>query len=142
MLRKRPSTSKHVVGVDGGEDEVAGERGVDGDMRSFLVSDFADEDLVRIVAQNSAQAAGEGETLFLVDRNLGDALELIFDRIFDRDDLVFVVLISLSDGVERRGLTRAGRTRDQHHPVRLFDVAAELGDVASRRSPQLRAKGE
>src|ERR1039458_5065239 len=42
----------HVVGVDGGEDEVAGKRGVDGDLRRLLVADFADENLVRVVAQN------------------------------------------------------------------------------------------
>ncbi len=60
-----------VVGVDGGEDEVAGERGVDGDLRGFLVADFADEDLVGVVAEDGAQAAGKGEALFLVDRESG-----------------------------------------------------------------------
>jgi hypothetical protein len=36
----------HVVGVNGGEDEVAREGGVDGDLGGFLVADFTDEDLV------------------------------------------------------------------------------------------------
>ena len=53
----------HVVGVDGGEDQMAGERGVDGDLRRFLVADFAHEDFVGIVAQDGAQAAREGEAL-------------------------------------------------------------------------------
>ena len=52
-----------VVGVDGGEDEVAGEGGVDGDLRGFGVADFADEDLVGVVAEDGAEAAGEGEAL-------------------------------------------------------------------------------
>ena len=35
-------------------------------------------------------AAGKGEApLLLVDRNLGDASQLVLDRIFDGDDLVF-----------------------------------------------------
>ena len=32
----------HVVGVNGGEDKVSGEGGVDGDLRRLLVADFAD----------------------------------------------------------------------------------------------------
>ena len=70
----------HVVGVDGGEHQVAGERGLNGDLRGFLVANFADHDLVRVVAQNRAQAARERQALFLVHRNLGDAADLIFDR--------------------------------------------------------------
>src|SRR5216683_5825947 len=39
----------HVVGVDSGENEVAGKRRLDGDLRGLLVADFADHDLVRVV---------------------------------------------------------------------------------------------
>src|SRR5260370_31601106 len=49
----------HVVGVDGGEHEVPGEGRLNGDLGSFLVADFADHDLVLIVAQNGAQATRE-----------------------------------------------------------------------------------
>jgi len=87
--------------VDGGENQVAGERRLDGDLRGFLVADFADHDLVRVVAQNGAQTAREGESLFLVHGNLGDAAELILDGIFDGDDLVFVGLDLVDGGVER-----------------------------------------
>ena len=90
---------EHVVGVDGGEDQVAGERGVDGDLRGLLVADFADHDLVGIVAQDGAETAGEGESFFVVDRDLGDAFELVLDRILDGDDLVFVVLDFAESGV-------------------------------------------
>jgi len=38
---------------------------------------------VRVVAQNRAQAAREGEAGFFVDLNLVDALELVFDRVFN-----------------------------------------------------------
>ena len=63
----------HVVGVDRGEDQVAGQRRLDGDLRRLLVADLADHDLVRVVAQDRAQPAGEGQPLLLVDRDLGDA---------------------------------------------------------------------
>ena len=81
-----------VIGVDGREHQVAGQRGLDGDLRGFGVADFADHDLVGIVAQNRTQAARERQALLLVDRNLRDAANLVLDRIFDGDDLVFVGL--------------------------------------------------
>ena len=55
---------QHVVGVNRGEHQVAGERGVDGDLRGFLIANFADHDLVGIVAQDGAQAAREGQPFF------------------------------------------------------------------------------
>ena len=78
-----------VVGVDGREHEVAGQRRLDGDLRGLGVADLADHDLVGVVAQDRAQAARERQPLLLVDRNLRDAAQLVFDRILDRDDLVF-----------------------------------------------------
>ena len=126
MLMKRPITSVHVIGVNRGEHQVAGERGIDGDLRGFLVANFADHDFVRVVAQDGAQAAREGEAFLFVHRNLGDAADLIFHRIFDGDDLVFVVLDFVDGGVERGRLARAGGSGDEHHAVRLVDVAAEL----------------
>jgi len=69
---------------------VAGEGGVDGDLRGLVVADFADENFIGVVAQDGTQAAGEGEAFLLIDGNLGDAANLILDRVFDGDDLVFV----------------------------------------------------
>ena len=120
----------HVIGVDRGEDQVAGERRVDGDLRGFLIADFADHDLIGIVTQDGAQAAREGQALFLVDRNLGDAFELVFDRVFDGDDLVFVVLDFAQRGVEGGGFAGTGGSGDQHHAVGLGDVAAEFRQIA------------
>ncbi len=139
MLMKRPITSVHVVGVNGGENQVAGERGIDGDLRGFLVANFADHDFVRVVAQDGAQAAGKGEAFFFVYRNLGDAADLIFDGIFDGDDLVFVVLDFVDGGVERGGFAGAGGAGDQHHAVRLANIAAELRSFVRDRSRRRRA---
>ncbi len=134
MLMKRPITSVHIVGVDGGEDQVAGERGVDGDLRGFLVANFADHDLVRVVAQDGAQAAGEGEAFLFVYRNLRDAADLIFDGVFDGDDFVFVVLDFVDGGIERGGLAGAGGAGDEHHAVGLVNVAAEAASSRGHRS--------
>ncbi len=48
--------------------------------------------LVGVVAQDGAQAAREGQPLFLVDGNLRDAANLVLDRVFNGDGLVFVAL--------------------------------------------------
>jgi hypothetical protein len=56
--------------VHGGEHQVAGQRRLHGDLRRLGVADLADHDLVRVVAQDGAQAAREGQALGLVDRDL------------------------------------------------------------------------
>src|SRR5271154_362349 len=115
-----------VVGVHGGEYEVTGERGLNGDLCGFLVADFADHDLIRVMAQDGAQTAGEGEALFLVDGNLGDAAQLVFDGIFDGDDFVFVALDFVNGRVQRGGLAGTRWPGDQHHAVRFADVTAKF----------------
>jgi hypothetical protein len=75
-----------VVGVQGAEHQVTGQSGADGDVGGFAVADFPDHDDIGILAQNVAQGAGEGEADLAVDLGLVDALDLVFDRILDRDD--------------------------------------------------------
>src|SRR6266849_142506 len=118
-----------VVGVNSGENQVTGECRLDGDLRGLVIADFAHHDLVGIVAKDGAQAARKGQTLLLVDGNLRDSPDLILDRVFNRDDLVFVVLDLINGGVKRGRLAAAGRPGNEHHPVRLLDVAAEPAQV-------------
>src|SRR6266851_396299 len=115
--------------MNGSENKVAGERGLDSDLRGFLVADFADHDLIGIVTQNGTQAAREGKTLFLVDGDLRDAAKLIFDRIFDGDDFVFVGLDLVNGGVESGGLARTRRAGNQDHSVGFADIATETAGL-------------
>src|SRR5580698_4732354 len=119
----------HVVGVDRSEDQVAGQRRLNRDLRRLRIADFANHDLVGIVSQNGSQPAGKGQPLFLVHRNLRNAAQLVLDRIFNGDDLVFVGLDLVDRGVESSRLAAARRPRHQHHAVRLFDVAPEAEQV-------------
>ena len=66
----------------------------------LLITDFADQDLVRIVPKDGTQSAGEGEALLFIDRDLRDAADLVLDRVFDGDDLVFVALDLVERGIE------------------------------------------
>src|SRR3954452_1556300 len=115
-----------VVGVNGGEDEVTGERRLHGDGGRFFVADLADHDLVGVVAKDGAQSARKRQPFLLIHRNLRDSSELVFDRILDRNDLVFRGLNLGKRGVQRRRFAGAGGSGDEHHSVRLFDELAEL----------------
>src|SRR5271156_1623440 len=118
-----------IIGVDGGENQVAGERGVDGYLRGFLVADFADHDFVRVVTQDGTQAAGEGEALLFVHGNLSDASDLVFGRVLDGDDFVFVVLDFVDGGVQRCSFSGASGSGDEDHAVGFLNVATEAGFV-------------
>src|SRR5262245_36775973 len=139
-INKAPDHVNDVVGVNGGEDQAAGERGVDGDLRGLLVADFADHDLVGVVTQDAAQAPGERQPLLLVDLNLGDAAQLVLDRVLDRDDLILVVTDFVQRGVQGRRLPRARGPRDQHHPVRLPNEAADRGQQLRVEADDLQFK--
>ena len=119
-----------VVGVQRGENQVAGERRLHRDLRGFGVANFADENHVRVVAQNRAQPARERQAGFFVDLNLIDALELIFHRIFHRDDFADGVVDFVQRGVKRRGFAGTGRAGDQNNSVR--QTAARFGNVPAR----------
>src|SRR5690242_9136430 len=90
--------------------------------------------------QNRPQAARKGQPLFLIYRNLGDAANLVFDRVFNGDDLVFIRFDFRQRRVERGGLTAAGRSRHQHHSVGLADKAAQSPDLAVRKAQNIQAK--
>ena len=115
-----------VVGVQRGEDQVAGERGADGDIGRLAVADFAHHDDVRVLAHDVAQAGGEGQPDLRIHVDLVDAVHLVFDRIFDRDDLLVGQVDALQRGIERGGLAAAGGAGDQEDAVRQADVKCSM----------------
>src|SRR6185437_9971521 len=120
---------RNVVGVDSCEYQMARERRLNRDLRRLLIANFADHDFVGVVSQNRPQAASKRQSLLFVHRNLSDAADLIFDGIFDGDDFVFVGLDFIDGGVKRGRLARARRACDQHHSVRLANVASEFTHI-------------
>src|SRR5207248_692210 len=68
--------------------------------------------------------------------NLVDAGELVFDRIFDRDDVADRRVELEETGVEGRRLAAAGRPSHQHHAVRQIEYPLQrLADII--RQPKL-----
>ena len=109
--------------------EVAGQRRLHGDLGRLLVADFADENDVGIVTQNRTQAAGKGQARFFRNLDLVDALELIFDGVFDGDDFAQGIIDFIQRGVQRRGFAATGRARDQDDSVRQLEDSVESSVV-------------
>ena len=85
MSTRRVIGAGRVVRVQGRVHEVTGERGLDRDARGLDVADLTDHHDVRVLAQQVAQPLRERQALLLVDLDLADALELVLDRILQRD---------------------------------------------------------
>ena len=114
-----------VVGVEGGEHQVTGERGVDGDVGGFRIADFPDHDDVRGLAEHGAQGGGEGHADVGLDHDLVDAGQLVFDRVLHGDDLAVRLVDDVEAGVERGGLAGTGGAGDQQDAVRQAEQLFE-----------------
>ena len=79
--------SRSVVCVDGAEDEVAGHGRLNGADGSFGITYFTDQHDIGVMAQDTSKAGGEGESNLRLHLNLADLLQIVLDRILDRDDL-------------------------------------------------------
>src|SRR5437879_5667252 len=135
-----PDDVRDVIGMHGGEDKVTGKRRLDGDLSRLFVANFADHDFVRVVTQNGSQAAGKGEPLFLVYRDLRDSANLVFHWIFDGDDLILVSFDLVDGGIERGRLTGTGGAGNQNHAVRLVNVAAKSAQFFSGEADHFQAE--
>jgi hypothetical protein len=123
-----------VVGVQGGEHQVAGHRGAQADLGGFLVAHLTHQHDVRVLAQGRAQHAGKTELDLLVHLHLVDALQAVFDRVLDGDQLLFHRIQFGQGTVQRGGLAAARRASHQHQAVRAPDDGAEALEHLARHA--------
>src|SRR6266851_1015997 len=97
---------------------MAGQRGLNRDFRSLAVPDFADHDGVRILTQHRAQDLREGEADLALDLDLIDALELVFDRVLDGEQLAARHVEAEERGIETGRLAATRRARDEKNSLR------------------------
>ena len=71
------------------ENRVPGQRRLNGDFSRFKVTNFADQNLVRILPQNRSQRRSKRHPNLVVNRNLHDPVNVILNRVFGGDQLVF-----------------------------------------------------
>src|SRR5579875_959680 len=86
-----------VGGVQGGHDEVPGERRLDGYAGRLLVADLAHEDHVGILTEDRPEAVGEGDPRLVVGLDLVDRGEDVLHGVLDGDD-VAGTLVDLGHG--------------------------------------------
>ena len=96
MLISRVIARAGVVGVQRAEHQVAGERRLNRGAGGFLVADFADHDHVGVLPQQRAQGLGERQPDLLLHLELVDQRQVVFDRVFDRADVVLHRAMSFS----------------------------------------------
>ena len=118
-----------VVGVERTEDQVARECGAYGQLCGFAVADFAHHDHVGVLSEQRSQGCGEGEVYLGVDRRLRDAVQLVFDRLFDCRNVELGAAYHLQQGVERRRLAATRGAGNQEHPVGLVDFLFAQADL-------------
>ena len=130
---------RRVRRVQRGEDEVAGVGRLERRVERFEISNFADEDDVRVLAQHAAQRLAErrrvGADFALVDVAVDVAMQEL-DRILDRDDVRAAILVDVLDHRrERRRLARSGDAGDEHEAARLHrDLLEHRRQVQLARS--------
>ena len=103
--------------------------------RRFAVTNFPDQDHVGIVPQDASQARGERQPDLRMDLDLADAGRVVFDGIFDRDDLESRILDRVERRIKRRRFAASGRPGDEHDPVRQTRSAR---GISAARPPACR----
>ena len=132
------------------EDEMARLRGLQRDLSRLGVAELADQDDVGVLPEHAPErlpeALGVEADLALVDDALLVVVEHL-DRILDGHDVLAARAVDLVEHRrERRGLPRAGRTRDEDEPALLGREPADAGRkvklVESRNPVRDHAKSE
>ena len=119
--RNRP---RRVVGVQSGEDDVAGQGGLDRHAGCLLVANLAHHHHVGILPQQAPQHPGEGQPDRFLHLHLVDIVQPILDRILGGDDVPSRPAQQIDRRVQRGRLAAPGRSRDQQEPVRAGQHAA------------------
>ena len=106
---------------------MAGKRGLDRDLRSLGIAHFADHDDVWVLSDDGPQRIGEGQPDLRFDLHLVDPLNVVLNRILDRDDHSLGLIQVSQRRVKGGRFAAAGRSGHQQDAVRRGqDVAHGL----------------
>ena len=120
-----------VVGVERGEDEVAGFGGGEGGGHGFAVAHLADHDDVGILTEDGADGLGEVGSVVaefdLFDERVAIGV-LVLDGIFDGDDVVLAAGVdAIDEGGEGGGFTAAGGSGEKDEALVALGEHGEGG---------------
>ena len=92
-------STEGVIRMDSGQHEMSGKRCLDGDLGRLPIADFTYHHHVRILAQDSAQAVGEGHADLGIHLRLANAVDCKFDWVLDHKDVAAAVVQPLQAGI-------------------------------------------
>ena len=109
---------RRVVGVQGGQHQMARQGRLDGHLGRFQIADFADHHDVRVLPHQGAHAIGETEIDAVLDLHLVERGLDHFDRVLNGAHVHFRRRQLLQCRVQRRRLAGTGGAGDQDDAVR------------------------
>src|SRR5262249_25893698 len=92
-----------------GEDPVSRQRGMKCSYSRVRIAYFADQNDVWILPEDRSQRPGKGKACLFINRHLADAVHLVFDWIFDRDNVYRLMPDLIHEGIKSCRLSAAGR---------------------------------
>ena len=134
MSTRRVTALGRVIGVQGGENQMAGQRRIDGNGRGFHVANFTDHHHVGRLAQNGTQRGGKRQADGFTDLHLVDAGQHVFHRVLDRDDFAVGTIDEVEAGIKGRGLAGTGRAGHEQNAVGQTNHALERLLVVREKS--------
>ena len=106
-----------VIGMQGAQHQVPGQGGTHGNRGGFAVANLPNHDDIGILTQHCAQNRCKIKAQFRPHRGLVDSGQVIFDWIFDGDNITLRLVQMLQSGVKSGGFAAPGRPRRQQHAV-------------------------
>ncbi len=111
--------------MQGGDDQVAGEGGLGGDLGRLRVPDLPHHDDVRVLPQEGPQGPGKGEARLGVHLGLVDAGDLVLHRVLNGLGVLVGGGDALQDGEGGEALARPCGAGDEEDAVGLGDHLLE-----------------
>src|SRR3989338_3044262 len=119
---KEPGQSaRSVVCVQGGKNQMAGQGSAYGDFRGFKVTYFAHHHNIRVMPQKVPQPLRKGQSDFRMNLHLDNALQLIFDGVFQGDYFSFLVIQFVQTGVKGGGFSASRRAGQKYDAIRRLE---------------------
>ena len=117
QIKQTGDGSRGIVGVQRGEDQVAGEGGLDRHLRRFQIANFAHHDYVRVLPHQGAHAVSKAQINAMLHLHLVEGRLDHFDRVFDGTYVYFGRGEMLEGGIKRCRFAGTGGAGDQNYTI-------------------------
>jgi hypothetical protein len=141
-IHQAADNTDSIIGVNGGEHEMARERRLHRHLRRNFVAALTDHDHVRILAQHGAETAGECEANIFIDLSLVNAFEALLNWVFDGHNIPPNPVNTSEAGVECCGFAGTCWPAQQNQAVRRADFVWEGAHLAASQADVLDARAQ